>query len=265
MDLPTRQQDILALIQANGFMRVETLADRFGVTPQTIRRDVNALCDANLLRRRHGGAESPVLSNSNLSYERRQVMNPERKRIIAARVAGLIPSHSSIALGNGTTPEFVARALAAHEDLTVVTTNLNVAMALSVNRSHQIVIPGGTLRLPDRDLIGRDAEEMFRNYRVDYGIFGVGGIDPDGTLVDFERLEVMARQALSESCRTAILVADVSKFGRPAPARGGHLSDPDLVVLDSPPPPAFADGFSLDGNDQVGVVLRKPPHPGETP
>ncbi|WP_052161279.1 DeoR/GlpR family DNA-binding transcription regulator [Hoeflea sp. BAL378] len=264
MDFTPRQLEIAALIQSNGFMRVEALADRFGVTPQTIRRDINLLCDGTVLRRRHGGAASLVLSNTNLSYDHRQVTNPGRKRIIAARVARLVPNHASVALGNGTTPEFVAQALAGHEDLTVLTSNLNVAMALSVNGSHHIILPGGAVRLPDRDLLGRNVEAMFRDYRVDFGIFGVGGIEPDGALVDFDRSEVMARQALMESCRTSILVVDASKFGRPAPARGGHFSDADIVVLDSLPPPSHLAGHSVEGDDQGGILLRKIPFTGDT-
>lgn len=263
MAFTSRQLEIVALIQSNGFMRVEALADRFGVTPQTIRRDINLLCDANLLRRRHGGAESLAKANMNLSYDSRQAANPEAKRIIARRVATLIPHRASVSLGNGTTPQFVAEALVGHEDLTVVTANLNVALTLSANRSNQIIIPGGTLRLPDRDLTGRAAEAMFHDYRVDFGIFGIGGIDPDGTLVDFDRGEVMVRQALQEGCRTQILVADITKFGRAAPARGGNLGDIDLVILDQTPPTHPVPGFVHDAGDGPGHLLRKSPRTGE--
>jgi DeoR family glycerol-3-phosphate regulon repressor len=108
------------------------------------------------------------------------------------------------------------------------------------NRSNRIFVPGGMLRLPDRDLLGAETEALFRAYRADFGIFGVGGIEPDGSLVDFDRAEVQARQAICQSCRQAILVADRSKFGRPAPAHGGRLDDADIVVLDGEPEPPLA-------------------------
>ncbi|WP_210203558.1 DeoR/GlpR family DNA-binding transcription regulator [Breoghania corrubedonensis] len=231
-----RQTEIIALVRQNGFVSVDQLAEQFAVTPQTIRRDVNALCDANLLRRRHGGVENldPTL---NVPYDARRVTRAEAKRRIGAEVANLVPNRASVLIGIGTTLEMVAEALDRHEDLTVVTNNLNAAMRLSTSGSNRVFIPGGMLRLPDRDLLGAETETLFHSYRADFGIFGVGGIEPDGTLVDFDRAEVQAREAIRQSCRQAILVADRSKFGRPAPAHGGSLSDADIIVLDGPPEP----------------------------
>jgi len=238
MNMPSitsRQQEIVDLVRLNGFTPVEKLAEYFAVTPQTIRRDVNGLCDANLLRRKHGGAEYVDSPAVNLPYGSRRISNLAAKQAIGAYVASQIPNHASVAFGIGTTPEFVARAMVSHEDLTIVTNNVNVAVALSANPSNRIVMPGGVMRLPDLDFLGPQVEEMYRSYRVDFGVFGVGGIEPDGTFVDFDRTEVLARTAILESCRLSVLVADTSKFGRLAPASGGSLADPDMIVLDSLP------------------------------
>jgi DeoR family glycerol-3-phosphate regulon repressor len=235
MNLSQRQADIVALIGEQGFVTVEALAERFLVTPQTIRRDVNALCDMNVLRRRHGGAEL-LNRDANLSYDTRRITHLAGKQQIAQETARLVPNRSSVLIGIGTTLEQVALALAGHEDLTVVTNNFNAALALSANRSNRIIVPGGTLRLPDRDILGAEAEALFRNYRADFGIYGVGGIDEDGALLDFDRTEVEARTAIHQSSRVSILVADVSKFGRQAPAKGGHLRDADHFVSDLPVP-----------------------------
>ena len=239
MNTTPRQTEILGLVRQHGFVTVESLAEHFSVTPQTIRRDINTLCDANLLRRRHGGAalmDAPL----NASYDTRRVTNLEAKRRIGALVARLIPNRASVSIGIGTTPEQVALSLAHHEDLTVITNNLNAAMALSASGSNKIIIPGGTLRLPDRDLLGSEVDALFRSYRADFGIYGVGGIDPDGTLLDFDRTEVNAREAIRQACRRSILVADLSKLGRQAPAQGGRLTDADLVVFDDAPPAPLA-------------------------
>ncbi|WP_234053062.1 MULTISPECIES: DeoR/GlpR family DNA-binding transcription regulator [unclassified Xanthobacter] len=243
MNITSRQQDIVELARQGGFLSIEQLSEHFSVTPQTIRRDINCLCDANLLRRRRGGAEYMEAPRLNLPYASRRIMHPRAKEAIGDLVAGLIPNGASVSFGIGTTPEFVALAMQGHEDLTVLTNNLSVAMALSVTASNRIILPGGPVRLPDRDMLGPHVEEMYRNYRVDFGIFGVAGIEPDGTLVDFDRDEVLARTAILESCRRSVLVADISKFGRPAPARGGHIADVHMVVLDAAPPSACAPLF----------------------
>lgn len=243
-----RQDEILALFRLHGFISMEALAAHFSVTAQTMRRDINALCDADILRRRHGGAEL-IMPARNQPYDARRVNNLDRKAQIGAAVARRIPNACCILIGIGTTPEQVAIALAGHNHLTVVTNNLRAALALSTNQSNQIIVPGGTLRFPNPEILGNDADKLFRNFRADFGIYGVGGVDTDGTLLDFDRMESSSRQALRESCRTQILVADNSKFGRQAPVRGGHLSDPDIVVTDSPLSPDLA--AMLHGRTEV--------------
>ena len=253
MTLSERQTAIIELIRRKGYQAIEGLAEHFGVTPQTIRRDVNLLCEARLLRRLHGGAE--LLSGvENLSYDTRRITHLDAKRRIAQQVCHLVPNHASLFIGIGTTLEQVALALAGHEDLMVVTNNLNAAMALSVNGSHRIIIAGGKLRLPDRDLLSEEAEALFSGYKVDFGIFGVGGIDEDGSLLDFDPAEMLVREALMANCRTRLLVADTSKFGRNAVVRGGHITDVDCFVTDRPPPAAIAEQL-----DQAGIRLRLAP------
>jgi DeoR family glycerol-3-phosphate regulon repressor len=213
-----RHDEIVALFRQHGFISMEALAAHFSVTAQTIRRDINALCDADILRRRHGGAEL-IVAARNQPYDARRVNHLDLKIQIGAAVSRLIPHACCILIGIGTTPEQVAIALAGHNHLTVVTNNLRAALALSTNQSNQIIVPGGTLRFPNPEILGSDADKLFRNFRADFGIYGVGGIDTDGTLLDFDRMEASSRQALRESCRTRILVADSSKFGRQAPVR----------------------------------------------
>ncbi len=255
-----RHNEIIALFRLHGFLTMEALAEHFAVTTQTIRRDINALCDADILRRRHGGAEL-ILSARNQPYDMRRINNLEQKTEIGAAVAALIPNSCSVLIGIGTTPEQVALALAKHDHLTVITNNLRAALALSTNQNNQVIVPGGTLRFPNPEILGNDADKLFRNFRADFGIYGVGGVDTDGTLLDFDRMESSSRQALRESCRTQILVTDNSKFGRQAPVRGGHLSDPDILVTDSPLSPALA--AMLAGNTRV-VVTSQPEQDTDT-
>jgi len=246
MTLSERQNAIVELIRRRGYQAIDALAEHFGVTPQTIRRDVNLLCEARLLRRLHGGAE--LLSGAeNLPYDTRRITHLDAKRRIAEAVRALVPNHASLFIGIGTTLEQVALALADHDDLQVVTNNLNAAMALSTNRSHRIIIAGGKLRLPDRDLLGEEVEALFGGYKVDYGIFGVGGIDEDGTLLDFDPAEVRAREALMANCRMRILVADTTKFGRNATVRGGCITDIDCFITDGPPPEPIAQRLQAAG------------------
>jgi DeoR family glycerol-3-phosphate regulon repressor len=251
-----RQGQILTIVRETGFASIDMLAERFEVTPQTIRRSVNALCEMALLRRVHGGV-SLLHPTQNIVYETRQILRPEEKRLIAHRVAEFIPDGASLLIGLGTTPEFVAHALSARKNLRVFTNSLNVAAALARNPDIEITMAGGTYRQHDRDIIGEAAAAFFMRFKADFAIFGVGGIDEDGTFLDFNEGEVEARKAMVASCRTAILAADVSKFGRPAPVRGGHLADIDHLFCDAPVPAAVAPVAEASGV-AVHVAMRRP-------
>ncbi len=233
-----RQQVILETAQRQGRVSVDELAEQFGVSAHTIRRDINALCERSKLRRLHGGAEF-IQGTDNLPYGTRRILNVQAKQAIARMVAALIPDGATLAFSIGTTPALVAAALGEHEELTVITNNLNVAMTVSEKRANRVIIPGGELRVPDRDILGQAAREMFAAYRADFGIYGVGGVDDDGSLLDFHEEEVQNRQAIRASARQSILVLDQSKFGRHAAALGGHLRDADHVVIDRLPAAPF--------------------------
>ncbi|PJE31439.1 transcriptional regulator, DeoR family [Pseudooceanicola antarcticus] len=229
-----RREQILQQARRDGRVMVEELALAFGVSAHTIRRDINTLCEEAKLRRLHGGAEY-IEGHANLPYQARAVLNFDAKSAIARAVAAEIPDEATIFISIGTTPAIVAGALAGKQALTVITNNLNAAFALSENPSNRIILPGGELRLPDRDLLGPEAVELFSTYRADYGIYGVGGIDSDGSLLDFHASEVQMREQMRINSRRSILVADRSKFGRRAAAVGGHMREADMLVLDRAP------------------------------
>lgn len=235
IDISERQAEIADLVQKAGFASVEDLADRFEVTTQTIRRDVNRLCELGILRRTHGGVEPPAPA-SNIHYSTRQILNLPEKRQIAEMVARHVDNNRSLAFSIGTTPEIVMQALVGHEKLAIFTNNLNVAFTASANPSFQVTIAGGRLRHGDRDVLGSTAQAFFSNYKVDIGIFGVAGVDEDGTLLDFHEDEVAARQSILANCRKSYLVLDHSKFGRSAHVRGGQLCEVGAVFTDRPLP-----------------------------
>ena len=229
-----RKEQILQLARREGRVMVDGLAEAFGVSAHTIRRDINALCEEAKLRRLHGGAEY-IEGQANLPYHARAVLNFDEKSAIAREVAQVIPDGATLFISIGTTPAIVAGALAEKQALTVITNNLNATLALSENPGNRIILPGGEMRLPDRDILGPEAVELFRTYRADFGIYGVGGIDHDGSLLDFNAAEVQMREQMRANSRRSILVADRTKFGRRAAAVGGQLDEAGMVVLDRAP------------------------------
>jgi DeoR family glycerol-3-phosphate regulon repressor len=252
MSLNQRQQALLGWVQRDGFASVEALASHFSVTHQTIRRDINRLADLKLLRRYHGGAGVPS-SVENVAYSARLVLFQEEKRRIARLVAEHIPNHASLIINIGTTTEEVARALGRHRGLRVITNNLNVAAAMCGNPDCEVIIAGGVVRVRDRGITGEATVDFIRQFKVDYGIIGISGIEEDGTLRDFDYREVRVAEVIIAQSRKVYLVADHSKFGRSALVRLGHLSQIGALFTDRPIPTEMARVFG-DAKTEIHVA-----------
>jgi DeoR family transcriptional regulator, glycerol-3-phosphate regulon repressor len=230
-----RQSDLLASLREHGAMTVEAMAERSGVTLQTVRRDVGLLADAGLLARYHGGARLPSSTTENIGYGQRQHLNEHAKRQIARAVAKAIPAGSSMIINIGTTTEAVARELLQHKGLRVITNNLNVAAILSDNPDCEVIVAGGLVRSRDRGIIGEATVEFIRQFRVDIGLIGISSIEADGTLRDFDYREVKVARAIIDQSRQVWLAADHSKFNRPAMVELAHLNHIDCLFTDRAP------------------------------
>ncbi|MFC3163513.1 DeoR/GlpR family DNA-binding transcription regulator [Ciceribacter thiooxidans] len=234
MYLTGRQAEIVELAKANGRVLVEELASRFSVTPQTIRKDLNDLCDARVLSRIHGGATLPS-GTVNMKYEARRQIAAQEKQAIGIAAANLISNNASLFINIGTTTEAVGEALAGHQELMVITNNINVANKLRLLPAIEVVIAGGVVRASDGGIVGEAAVDFIRQFKVDYAVIGASAIDADGALLDYDFREVKVAQAIIANARHVILVADSTKFERTAPVRIGHLSQVHTFITDNCP------------------------------
>ncbi|MCQ2005896.1 DeoR/GlpR family DNA-binding transcription regulator [Rhizobium sp. NRK18] len=238
MHFTSRQTEIVELAKGQGRVLVEELSTRFSVTPQTIRKDLNDLCDAGALTRIHGGALFPT-GNENVKYEARRSMAAAEKQAIGQAAAAIIPDNSSLFINIGTTTEAVGEALSDHKELMVITNNINVANRLRVFPSIEVVISGGVVRGSDGGIVGEAAVDFIRQFKVDFAVIGVSAIDEDGALLDFDYREVKVAQAIIANARHVILVSDASKFERTAPVRIGHISQVHTFITDHCPLPGI--------------------------
>ena len=233
MSLILRQQKTLELVRERGYISIEELAQYFDVTPQTVRRDINQLADEGLLRRYHGGAAHDS-SVENTEYTMRVGYMLEEKLRIAEAVAAAVPDHASLFINIGTTTESIAHALLNHTGLKIITNNLNVAKILSTKEDFEVLIASGRVR-PDGGVIGQATADFFKQFKADYALIGISGIDEDGTLLDFDFQEVCVSQEILSSARQVFLAADSSKFGRNAMIRLGSLKQVDSIFTDQQP------------------------------
>ena len=249
--LNKRQHDILSLAETEGYVSVENLAETFEVTQQTIRRDINNLCDQELLTRTHGGAfySSGV---RNFDYKSRKSLASDEKKEIADAVAAIIPDNSSIVINIGTTTEQVAESLLSHQGLKVITNNINIVNIFAQSNNAEVWLAGGKVRNLDSAVIGIHTANFIKQFKVDYAVVGVSAIDNDGALVDFDSEEVLVSRAIFKHCRKLILVADNFKFDRTAPMLIGNISEIDTLVTNIQPSPEI---INICNKNNVEIIV----------
>jgi DeoR family glycerol-3-phosphate regulon repressor len=245
MDMARRSKRIL----------VDDLARHFDVTPQTIRKDLNDLCDRGFLQRVHGGA---MLSSgvANFGYDARRELAAEAKHRIGVKAASLIPDNCSLMINIGTTTEQVAMALQGKRGLLAITNNINVVNILSRNPEIDVIVAGGIVRRADGGVVGEAAVDFIRQFKVDYAVIGASAVDSDGSLLDYDYREVKVAQACIENARHTILVCDSMKYERTAPVRIGHISQIDSFVTDRPPSDDLA---RICHESEVQMEVADPP------
>ena len=229
--LSPRQNKILVLAGREGRVDVEKLSSIFDISPQTIRKDLNILCDRQLLQRVHGGA---IVGSGieNVSYEARRLLAPGSKKAIGEMAATLIPDNSSLLINIGTTTEQVAHSLKDHRGLLVITNNINAIAIMKNFLGIELIIAGGQVRRSDGGIIGVAAVDFINQFKADYAVIGVSAFDEDGSLLDYDFGEVRVAQSIIENARHVILVTDSMKLERSAPIRIGHISQINTIVTD---------------------------------
>lgn len=237
-DTSERHQAILDLAHLHNRVTVEQLASHFTVSVQTIRKDLNALCEQRLLSRVHGGATLPS-GVENLEYEARRRIAADAKEAIGKAAAALIPNDASLFINIGTTTEAVSQSLLDHSGLLVVTNNINVANRMRVYPRFEVVIAGGVVRPSDGGIVGEAAAGFFSQFKVDYAVIGASALDEEGALLDYDYREVKVAQAIIANARHVILVSDQGKFARSAPVRIARIDQIGTFVTDRCPSSQF--------------------------
>lgn len=227
-----RHEQIVKRLSVSGEASVQVMAEAFGVSVMTIRRDLLLLEQAGRLTRTHGGAVLSKVGIVEFAFERKGKEKASEKRAIAREAASMIQPGMSISLDSGTTTLEVAKAIAGTDSLTVLTSSLAIASELYAYENIDLVLLGGRARRGSPDLTGWLTEENSRRFRVDLAIVGADGVNRDGAFtsdVDVTRV----CQAIIAGAERAILVVDHRKFERPSFAKFASLKEIDCIITDT--------------------------------
>lgn len=232
MRVSERQQGILHRLRDQTYLQIDELANEFQVTTQTIRRDINQLCDMGLARRHHGGVGLPT-SLSNQNYRVREIAQRAEKQTLAQRVVQNIPEGSTIMLGIGTTIATIAEHLIHKSSLRVITNNFQVAAILGQSPHIEVWLAGGKLSSNDQDIVGHSALSFMGQFSADIGIVGCASVEVTESNVEcameFKPDEAELSQCILSNTRQSWLVADKEKWSRLACVKVALLTDFDKV------------------------------------
>lgn len=214
--LSPRQQEILAKVQTSGFVTIEALAAEYGVSTQTIRRDLIALSKGGFLQRFHGGAgPADELGAARLDYGLKRDVAKTEKQMIGQQAADAIPDGVSLFLDVGTTLEACATELNKRDGFQIVTTSIRTALVIDPAR-HTVHILGGRLGGRDGSLVGEEVVRRLSQFTFDYALIGCSAIDETERVMDFDPSKIEIKKAAMAAAGRSFLLASHTKFGRTA-------------------------------------------------
>jgi len=249
-----REQEILREVRlAGGSCRVGYLAERLGVSDETVRRNIKALQAKSLVRKVHGGVLlSEDLTLTEQPFQARMSRNADAKQRLAARFAEMIEDGDSLFLDIGSTTAYAAQALTGHRELYIVTNSLAVANTLATINGNRVFFAGGELRPHDGGSFGQDAIGFIRRFTVRYAVFSAGAINGENGFMLHDIQEADLSREAARIAQTRVVLADSDKFGRRAPIVVANQGDIDVLVTEATPQRPIRE--MLDRNDISLIV-----------
>ena len=242
MRIEDRHNRIVEQVRGAGRVLVAELAERFDVTPETIRRDLTSLDRCGALRKVHGGAiPAPALPETGVA-QREQVNTSAKQSIARAALERLGPEPGTTVLVDaGTTTGALARLLPTDRELTIITNSVLTAASLAAVGHTRVRILGGQLRGLTQAAVGSEAVEALSALRVDVALLGANGVSAAHGLSTPDPDEATVKRAMVRSARQVVALVDSTKIGQEHLVSFASLADVDLLVTDVELPPALTE------------------------
>jgi len=239
-----RKMAILEECKQTGKVKVVTLAGRFQVSEETIRRDLDALERMGKLKRVYGGAVLKSYDNGEPPYHQRQVLYRDAKEMIGKSAAELLKDGDTVVIDTGTTVLELAKAIQGRKRLTLITNSLPVAAVLTESLNQQrftgnVIMLGGEINAEQQAISGHFSAKMLEQFSVDKAFISIGGISLRWGISDYDLNESLLSQVMIQVAKEVIVLADHSKIGVRAFCQIAELEAIDMVICDQPYPKAW--------------------------
>lgn len=248
-----RKNEILGKLRAEQRVLVSELAAHYGVTEETIRRDLDKLEKEGYATKTYGGAIWGNSTKTDLSYTIRNKTNVEAKNAIAELASQLVEDGDHLMLDDSSTSLYVAKRLKEKKALTLITNSVELVAELANVEGWTIMLTGGRLKPESLALVGNQTLEMLRSFHVDKVLFSCKGIDPDAGITDSSEFHAQTKQAMMRAAKRRILVLDGTKFDKVSFVEIAPLRDVDTVITNVCPPEPWQQYFR-----DAGITLLYP-------
>ncbi len=245
-----RKREIIARLDSDGKVIVSELARDFGVTEETIRRDLEKLDREGLASKTYGGAVSNKPSAVDLPYNVREGVNVEQKKEIADKICDMIRDGEKIMLDSSSTALYVIKKIKEKKNLTVITNSLKILLELADKQDWTVLSTGGVLKKGALSLMGSSAEKMISSYHVDTAICSCKGIDMSLGITDSNENDSLIKQAMINAADRRILAVDSEKLDKKSFVKVCAPSDIDIIVTDAEPSERWI-GFCRENNIEL--------------
>lgn len=242
-----RKNEILNKLRAEQRVLVSELAVHYGVTEETIRRDLDKLEKEGYATKTYGGAIWGNSTKTDLSHTIRNKTNVEAKTAIAALVSQMVQDGDHLMLDDSSTALYVAKQLKDKKDLTIVTYSVEVLSELAGVEGWTIVSTGGKLKPDSMAFTGHQVAEVLSKYHVDKAILSCKGLDRDAGMTDSAESHAVSKQAMIRNAKSVILSLDDTKLDKISFVQVVPLEQLDTVVTSKKPDAAWLSAFEAAG------------------
>lgn len=245
-----RRRQIVTKLTADGKVIVSELAKAYGVTEETIRRDLDKLEQDGLASKTYGGAVSKHSSALDLPYNIREGVNVSEKQNIADKVAALISDGERLMIDSSSTALYIVKKLKEKKNLTIITNSVKILLEIADKSDWTVLSTGGMLKKGGLSLMGSSAEKMVNSYHVDTTIFSCKGVDTGLGVMDSNESDSLIKQAMTSSADRCILALDEEKFDKKSFVKVCDLINVDILVTNSAPSEKWA-GYCEDNGIEL--------------
>lgn len=233
MNTIERHQVIIEKVNKDGQVKVHDLCDEFDVSSVTVRKDLKFLEEKGMLYRMHGGATQTNPYATDRHVNEKEKIHFSEKMEIGKVAAKMVTVNDSILIGSGTTVLSLAKHIKPQENLTVITSALNVALELNQHLEIEVIQLGGILRKRSSSVTGLTAENNLCDFSCSKFFLGVDGIDLEFGLTTANAMEARLNREMIKVSQKTIVLADSSKFGKRGFGRICGFDDIDEIITDN--------------------------------